>query len=407
MGEYLNILFLSETYYPHYGGAELASHLYSKMLGEKRHKITVLTNRHKDEAEKSVSQNEVIYRLDLINELTPKYSTLSRIDVLNSSFFKRLVNWSDLVYIPRYWFSAIPFVKKMGKPVIVHLHDYIPVCPLSNLYDASREEICTRPNCSPQCIWAAERYQENSQYKAFASTILNTTVGGQIGKLVSQADAVICVSKKHRQVLLERAPHLKDKLHVVYNPMPEISNIELEGEDFGFFGGTNRLKGLNVLKNALQKISKDKRPKVHSTQLKSKLHESELNKLKQTGIIPYSRLSRDDFNKMYGSIQTVIIPSIWHEPLPYVVAEAQLRGRMIIASNIGGIPELVKGSEGVILCEPGNPTQLSESIYKVMEMSYEDKLELGKQNRDNFSKRFSNEKNLKDFLKIVQSLASK
>ena len=31
----MKILFLSESYYPHYGGAELATHLYSKKLAEK------------------------------------------------------------------------------------------------------------------------------------------------------------------------------------------------------------------------------------------------------------------------------------------------------------------------------------------------------------------------------------
>ena len=34
---------------------------------------------------------------------------------------------SDVVYIPRLAFPVIPYAKALGKTVIVHLHDYIPV----------------------------------------------------------------------------------------------------------------------------------------------------------------------------------------------------------------------------------------------------------------------------------------
>ena len=33
----------------------------------------------------------------------------------------------DVVYIPRYCYSLVPFAKRLGKKVFVHLHDYQPI----------------------------------------------------------------------------------------------------------------------------------------------------------------------------------------------------------------------------------------------------------------------------------------
>ena len=48
------------------------------------------------------------------------------------------------------------------------------------------------------------------------------------------------------------------------------------------------------------------------------------------------------------SASIVIIPSIWEEPFGLVAAEAMSHGAAIIASNVGGIPEIV-GKNGVLI----------------------------------------------------------
>ena len=42
------------------------------------------------------------------------------------------------------------------------------------------------------------------------------------------------------------------------------------------------------------------------------------------------------------SASIIVIPSIWEEPYGLVAAEAMSNGIAIIASDIGGIPEIVK-----------------------------------------------------------------
>lgn len=400
----VKILTLSETYYPHYGGAELASHLYSKHLQEKGHRIIVVTDRLQGEPRVTGSSDGLIYRLNLIEGYSPKYSIMSRFDVLKSSFFRKLVHWADLVYIPRYWFTAIPYVKSLGKPVVVHLHDYIPVCPLSNLFDASRGQLCESKGCKASCIWATER-NESGPKKAALSTIINTIAGTRISRLVGKADAIICVSGKHREVLLSKAPSLRDKTHVIYNPMPEVNQIDLLGNDFGFFGGKGKFKGFHILYKALGSLDQSSRKdlRIQATQMLG-LSEEQREYVLSKGMVLFGRLDSEAFNSMYSQVQTVLVPSIWHEPLPYVVAEALTRGRLVIASEIGGIPELLEGCDGAVMFEPGNWIQLADAIDYFMYLDQEEKKELGEINRENFSKKFSTERSIQDFLKLAHSI---
>jgi len=45
------------------------------------------------------------------------------IGVLFSSFLREVIRWADLAYVPRFWYSAIPFARAYGKPVVTHLRE--------------------------------------------------------------------------------------------------------------------------------------------------------------------------------------------------------------------------------------------------------------------------------------------
>ena len=100
----------------------------------------------------------------------------------------------------------------------------------------------------------------------------------------------------------------------------------------------------------------------------------------------------------------VVIPSISPEPLPYVTYEALLRGRLIIASRIGGIPEQTRDYEGCFLFHPGDYRELSDLIEKVASIEREEAIEIGLRNRRLFLSRDHNGVNLRKFVSIIHSL---
>jgi glycosyltransferase involved in cell wall biosynthesis len=58
----------------------------------------------------------------------------------------------------------------------------------------------------------------------------------------------------------------------------------------------------------------------------------------------------------------VVVPSTWAEPFGMVVIEAMAAGRPVVASRIGGIPEIVEDGREALLVPPGDPKALGSAI---------------------------------------------
>ncbi|HPR65251.1 MAG TPA: glycosyltransferase family 4 protein [Thermoanaerobaculia bacterium] len=61
----------------------------------------------------------------------------------------------------------------------------------------------------------------------------------------------------------------------------------------------------------------------------------------------------------------LVLPSIWRENHPLVLVEAAMAGVPLIASSIGGIPEMVLDGKSGILVPPGNAQALSEAMIRL------------------------------------------
>lgn len=85
------------------------------------------------------------------------------------------------------------------------------------------------------------------------------------------------------------------------------------------------------------------------------------NRILFTGFIPYEQIPE------YLSIADVaVIPSIWNDPFPTTVLEAQAMGLPIITTRRGGIPEEVTESNAILLeTDSSFVTKLSDSIIKL------------------------------------------
>jgi glycosyltransferase involved in cell wall biosynthesis len=402
----MNILFLSELFYPHGSGGELATYLYAKLLSNTGFNVAIVTNRFLGESEISKNDNLTIYRVPLLRQNEgDKYSVLRRFDILLSSFMRRMVKWSNVVYIPKFWYSAIPLVKSYRKPIITHLHGYNPVCPLSIFYDVSKNSLCNHSNliCPPKCIYAYERPQGNF-IKSIESTALNSIIGRYFGKLIKLSDAIICVSEAQRKIIIERMPCLQAKTYVIYNPMPEISPISVESNDFGYFGGPSCVRGYYILFNAVSRINHiNHKVTIHATQFPSSARYPAAP-LSRLGFYLYEKLDNNQYKKIYMRIRTTIVPSIWPECSPYVVSEALFHERLVIASRVGGIPEQTEGLEGSFLVEPGDSQQLANTIEYVRDLPKEVKADLGSKNREGFIKKFSNKKTLTNFISVLNKV---
>ncbi|MBI4692949.1 MAG: glycosyltransferase family 4 protein [Gammaproteobacteria bacterium] len=72
--------------------------------------------------------------------------------------------------------------------------------------------------------------------------------------------------------------------------------------------------------------------------------------------------SRAEVLNFYRGARMLVVPSTWFETFPMVIGEAMSRGIPVIASRIGGLPEIVEDGVTGLLFEPGDHRELAECI---------------------------------------------
>lgn len=71
---------------------------------------------------------------------------------------------------------------------------------------------------------------------------------------------------------------------------------------------------------------------------------------------------RDDVPNLLASLDLLVLPSYAHEGIPQIILQAQAMGRAVVATTVGGIPEVVEDGVTGLLVPPRNPEALAERI---------------------------------------------
>jgi len=158
---------------------------------------------------------------------------------------------------------------------------------------------------------------------------------------VTRADAVVCVSNRQCEIMREGMPEIRDKSVVIYNPLPNVSPVRKElGEEkvLLYLGGPSFVKGFHlVLKVANELLRKHRDLRILMTRVEG--YRSLPSNCVALGELPYWGVIG-----LHSRAYALLLPSIWEEPLPYVVIESMLMGTIPIAARTGGVPEVVVGS---------------------------------------------------------------
>ena len=67
-------------------------------------------------------------------------------------------------------------------------------------------------------------------------------------------------------------------------------------------------------------------------------------------------------SELMNTASVVVVPSQWEEPFGLVVLEAALMARPVVATRVGGIPEIVEDHVTGLLIEKNAPDSLSEAV---------------------------------------------
>jgi glycosyltransferase involved in cell wall biosynthesis len=113
-------------------------------------------------------------------------------------------------------------------------------------------------------------------------------------------------------------------------------------------------------------------------------------------------LRGDALTHVLDGVSVVVMPSVWEETAGLAAIEHMMRGRLVIASKIGGLGEVV-GDAG-ITCRPGDPEDLARCMKDVLQ-SPANIVTLGHHARERAKSLFLRERMIADHRRIYQEIS--
>jgi glycosyltransferase involved in cell wall biosynthesis len=193
-----------------------------------------------------------------------------------------------------------------------------------------------------------------------------------IRTFIAKADLVICLSQSWNNYF--KSNFKTKKLVVLSNvidyPDKTVDDAKKTITTFLFFGLVCKEKGIFDLVEVIGK-NKDK----YRNLIKLKIGgngeiqylKELINKHQIEDIVEYiGWVVSEEKKKVLKGADVFILPS-YNEGVPISILEAMSYGKPIIASNVGGIPEIVIMNKNGLLIDPGKPDQIEQAINTLLE----------------------------------------
>jgi len=186
---------------------------------------------------------------------------------------------------------------------------------------------------------------------------------------------IICPSKQVQNSLIKWIPKNKEKTEVIHNGTPIYSKSVvgqiIKNYDVLFVGRLIHQKGIRFLLEAVSILQNKYKKNIKVAIVGGGSLEKELKKMCEKLKIDHSVEFlgfRRDINQLMKSSKLFVLPSCW-EGFGVVLIEAMKNKLPIIATNVGGIPEIItNGNEGILVPKE-NPGVLASSINYVLDNS--------------------------------------
>lgn len=368
----MRILLCSNFYYRRGGDCTYLLGL-QELLERHGHETAVFSMRHP----KNLPCPQEGYFVDFLDyaELNKNKNPLNALKVLGRSIWSRqaqqniarlIADWKpDLAHFQNIHAYLTPSIlgplEAAGLPVVWTLHDFKLLCPESHFLSGNR--ICEE--CRGGRFWRCTKNRCIKGSRA-ASAVASLEAYAHRGLHLSrQVDRFIAPSDFLRRKFVEFGWPAA-KFMALPNFLPEalaVPAVAAEGVGYGLYLGTLLpFKGVETLIRALAKTPPhpfhvlgdgEMRPKLERLVRECGLAE----RIRFCGFLNGVELEREIAGASYA-----VVPSECYENLPYAAMELMARGKPLVASDIGGIPELVQDGKTGLLFPPGDGDALAERI---------------------------------------------
>jgi len=284
--------------------------------------------------------------------------------------------------------SVLRAAERLGTPAVVSLTDFWFLCPRIQMLrsDGQVSTLPIRPARCARCLG-----EEKRRYR-------------WLGRLAPGVmDQFWRRRRAEAQKLAARAAYLREALNgaaAIISPSRFVQSMHVQagidparmiycrqGHDFprlteaglektpaaslrvGYLGQVAEIKGVHLLFEAVRqmpgsavqaRVYGDPTPYPAYTRRLARLAAGDA-RLSLAGTYP-----RDQVGRVLRDLDVIVVPSLWYENSPNVILEAFAHRTPVVASNLGGMAELVQPGKNGLLFAPGDARDLARQLGRLL-----------------------------------------
>jgi glycosyltransferase involved in cell wall biosynthesis len=265
----------------------------------------------------------------------------------------------DVVHVHSVYPSFSPSVlmafRRERVPTVLHVHSHILTCP--NWYHLRKGKVCDL------CFGGKEHWclltNCRGSVPESAAYALRSVIARRLKLFRNNTTLFVTVSQFLRERLI-KAGFPENQIEVLPNAVPseksELVSLGGSGTYIGYSGRLSFEKGVDTLVEAARQCGLPLKIAGDGPDM------AELRRIAPSNVEFLGRLSGSDLNSFYERSRFLVMPSRSFEGFSMSVTEAMMKGKPVIASRIGALPELIKDGVNGLLVEVDNVGQFADRM---------------------------------------------
>lgn len=353
------------------GGAEFIAHNQAKVLSKQGYDVLVFAGMP-DASKKQYSVSKDTYEgIKVVRVcLHPKdYSsdffsfTHKEVDNIFESLLEKFS--PDIVHFHNINGLSVGIIEIAAKKkikTVMTLHDYWGICHKNTLIK-KEGVICEKPGVCEEC----QAFISDNQWQKVPSILRRDFITLQLSLVDEFISPSFYLANRYEKEL-----SLGKSIRVIPNGIDiskfkELTKCTSSKVRFTYIGTLGRHKGIHIIIEALELLKDINKIHFHFVgvgEQKKWLEKTVAERNLSEHVSIWGKVENANIGKVLEKTDVLVLPSIWPENQPVTITEAMAAQKPVIASNIGGIPELVDHGKTGYLFEPGNPKALVSQMNK-------------------------------------------
>jgi len=355
----MKILLVNKFWYKR-GGAELVVFHTKKILEDAGHTVEIFGMKHrKNEIDNAFFSDFVDYDTkDFLQKIKNAIKTIynreakKKFEQLVKEFQPDVVHFHNIYH--QLSFSLLSVTKKHKIPTVMTLHDYKMIHPNYTMFHHGKVDDTVYKDKYFRCLL-------NNCMESFSHSFIAMLEGWFRKALGYNKNIDVFLAPS---IFMQEKMKEADYTNVRYVPNPVFLGDEVyvhtEGKNIVYVGRFSKEKGIDILLRVAEKTPEFSYVFIGDGEIREELDiYITLKKIKNVRITGW--LEQKEIQKELQDARLVVVPSVWYENNPLSVLEAVRNGKLVLGSDIGGIPELLSPD---ILFRPGNVGDIKDAVEK-------------------------------------------